>query len=54
MKDVFEFQSPLGIIGSIFNHLILTAYMQKLLMDRNAVIKEFAETDKWKTVLSEK
>jgi len=43
MKDAFEFESPLGILGSIFNKLILTGYMTKLLKERNRVIKETAE-----------
>lgn len=30
--------------------MILTAYM-RLLTERNRVIKEFAETDKWKLIL---
>ena len=54
MTDIFEFQSPFGIIGKLFNKLILTNYLRKLLIDRNNVIKEFAETDKWKMVLNER
>jgi ligand-binding SRPBCC domain-containing protein len=42
MKDIFEFESPLGILGSIFNKLILTRYMTTLLKERNRVIKEAA------------
>jgi len=52
MTDIFEFQSPLGILGKIFNKLILTNYLRKFLIDRNTVIKEFAETDKWKKLLN--
>jgi ligand-binding SRPBCC domain-containing protein len=44
MKDVFEFESPLGILGRIFNKLILTRYMTKLLVERNRVVKEVAES----------
>ncbi len=54
MSDHFEFESPLGILGKIFNQLILTNYLRKLLLNRNAVIKEFAESEKWKLVLKEK
>lgn len=54
MKDIFEFQSPFGIFGKIFNELILTKYMRKLLIERNNVIKDFAETNKWKTLLNGK
>jgi ligand-binding SRPBCC domain-containing protein len=43
MKDVFEFESPLGILGKIFNKLILTRNMTDLLKERNRVIKEAAE-----------
>ena len=43
MKDIFEFESPLGIFGQAFNKLILTRYMTKLLVERNRVIKEAAE-----------
>lgn len=53
MKDVFEFQSPYGLAGKIFNALVLTNYMRKFLEERNQIIKEFAESDKWKLVLGE-
>ncbi|MBP6385070.1 MAG: SRPBCC family protein [Pseudarcicella sp.] len=53
MKDIFEFRSPLGILGKLFNHLVLTNYLQKLLTERNQIIKDFAETEKWKLVLKE-
>ena len=43
MKDVFVFESPLGILGKLFNWLILTGYMTTLLEERNRVIKEAAE-----------
>lgn len=43
MIDVFQFKSPLGFIGRIFNALYLTAYMRRMLLHRNAVIKQQAE-----------
>lgn len=43
MKDVFVFESPLGILGRFFNWLVLTNYMTRLLEKRNRVIKEVAE-----------
>lgn len=52
MTDNFEFQSPFGIVGKLFNELVLTNYLQKLLINRNKVIKEFAETEKWKSILN--
>ena len=43
MIDRFNFESPLGILGEIFNTLVLTNYMKKFLEKRNEVIKEYAE-----------
>lgn len=47
MKDVFVFSSPFGILGKVFNYLILTNYMKKLLIERNLTIKEIAESGRW-------
>jgi ligand-binding SRPBCC domain-containing protein len=44
MKDVFAFESPLGILGRFFNWLVLTRYMKSLLKERNRVIKATAES----------
>lgn len=52
MTDIFEFHSPFGIFGRIFNKLILTNYLEKLLLKRNRMIKLYAETGKWKEVLN--
>jgi ligand-binding SRPBCC domain-containing protein len=43
MKDIFRFRSPLGPLGWLADRLVLTAYLKKLLTDRNAVIREHAE-----------
>lgn len=53
MKDVFDFQSPLGVLGKLANALFLKAYMTNFLKNRNKVIKEFAESGRWKELLSE-
>lgn len=53
MKDQFEFQSPFGLIGKIFDSIILKRYMRNLLMSRIEVIKEYAESNKWKSILKE-
>ncbi|MEM6722758.1 MAG: SRPBCC family protein [Bacteroidota bacterium] len=54
MLDIFDYESPLGILGKIADWLFLERYMTKLLMTRNATIKEFAETDNWQLVLEQK
>lgn len=50
MTDVFLFEAPLGILGRVFNRLILTRYLTHFLQERNRVIKEFAESGRWKTL----
>ncbi|TRZ40769.1 SRPBCC family protein, partial [Robertkochia marina] len=51
MIDKFEFQAPMGFLGQLANSLFLKTYMKNLLEKRNKIIKEFAETEKWKSVL---
>jgi ligand-binding SRPBCC domain-containing protein len=46
MRDVFVFESPLGLLGKLANTLVLKKYMTELLAERNRVIKVTAETTK--------
>ncbi len=43
MRDVFDFESPFGWLGRVFNRIVLTNYMKNLLTQRNQVIKTVAE-----------
>jgi len=43
MKDIFTFESPLGWFGRVANILFLGRYMERLLLERNRVIKLAAE-----------
>ncbi|MDN5216940.1 SRPBCC family protein [Fulvivirgaceae bacterium BMA12] len=52
MIDKFDYDAPLGVLGKLANFLFLEKYMTTLLEERNSVIKDFAETDKWKKLLS--
>jgi ligand-binding SRPBCC domain-containing protein len=52
MRDKFEFESPAGFLGLIVNKLILEKYLRNLLIKRNRMIKEVAEGDQWKTILT--
>lgn len=52
MKDLFDYESPLGILGKLADLIFLKAYMTSFLETRNEMIKEFAETEKWRQVLS--
>lgn len=50
--DLFSFEAPYGSLGRFVNQLFLTNYLKKLLEQRNKVIKEYAESEKWKFVLN--
>jgi ligand-binding SRPBCC domain-containing protein len=52
MIDLLSFESPYGSIGKLVNKVFLTRYLRKLLEHRNLVIKEYAETEKWKFLLN--
>ena len=51
MTDIFNYRSPLGVLGKLADHLFIKKYMTDLLSTRNSVIKDFAESDKWKAVV---
>ena len=52
MIDVVEMESPYGIIGQLVNKFFLKNYIEQLLLKRNEVIKEYAESKKWIGILS--
>jgi ligand-binding SRPBCC domain-containing protein len=51
MTDKFYFESPGGILGRIFNKLVLTNYLKNILITRNRIIKEVAEGNQWREIL---
>lgn len=53
MLDLFDYQSPFGLIGKIVDRVILEKYMTSLLFKRNETIKDFAESERWKEVLGD-
>ena len=52
MRDKFYFESPGGILGALFNKFILEKYLYRLLIRRNKMIKEVAESNQWKVILN--
>lgn len=52
MKDVFAFAAPLPPLGPVVEALLLRRYMKELLHERNAVLKEIAESDDWRKYLA--
>ena len=51
MEDVFRFAVPLPLLGRLAEIVLLRRYMQNLLRERNAVLKEIAESDDWQRLL---
>jgi ligand-binding SRPBCC domain-containing protein len=51
MRDVFCFAAPLGIFGHLAEYLVLRRYMLALLRERNAAIREIAESPVWRKYL---
>ena len=52
MRDVFTFESPLGVLGRAADYLVLERYMRGFLLERNRVIKATAESGAWKQYVS--
>lgn len=51
MIDVFEFESPFGIIGRLANSLFLKNYMTNFLIERNKELKTYAESEEWRKII---
>jgi ligand-binding SRPBCC domain-containing protein len=52
MIDLLEYEVPYGSLGKLVDKFYLYRYLEKFLAQRNAVIKEYAETEKWKVILN--
>ncbi|MGV9011660.1 MAG: SRPBCC family protein [Flavobacteriales bacterium] len=51
MLDTFTYCAPLGPLGRLADALFLQRYMTALLEKRNAVVKEYAGSEQWMTLL---
>ena len=51
MIDLLNFEAPYGGIGRMVSRFYLTRYLRVLLEQRNKMLKEYAETDKWRSYL---
>ena len=50
--DIIKYETPYGWIGELVNKFYLNSYILRLIEDRNKVIKQYAETEKWRALLS--
>ena len=51
MRDRFDFEAPLGILGRLAERWFLTAYMRRFLGERNRALKAVAEGEDWRRFL---
>jgi len=52
IKDVFDYDSPLGILGKIADWLFVEKHLREMLEQRNQIIKTTAESDDWRKFLN--
>lgn len=52
MKDVMEFEAPLGVLGLLVEKLVLGKHMVGLLLRRNECIRRVAESEEWRQYLA--
>lgn len=50
--DIINYETPYGWLGSLVNKFFLNSYLEKLILHRNEVIKQYAEGEKWRAFLS--
>jgi len=51
MRDIFCFAAPAGVLGRLAEFAFLRRYMQNLLGERNAALKQIAESPEWQRYL---
>jgi ligand-binding SRPBCC domain-containing protein len=50
--DLLEFGTPKDIMGKVFGKMYFKKYLEELLRKRTELIRSYAETEKWRAVLS--
>lgn len=51
MQDELQFAAPLGFLGVLAETLVLRDYLFAFLAERNALIKQVAESEQWRRYL---
>ncbi len=51
MEDCLEFAAPVPLLGRLVEALVLKEYLRRFLRERNAFIKQIAESDEWRKYL---
>lgn len=50
--DMIDFDGPRDVVGKLVGKFYLKEYLEKFINKRNSLIRQYAETDKWRAVLS--
>lgn len=50
--DILEFGMPKDIMGKIFGKVYFKKYLEDLLRKRTEIVRNYAETEKWRAVLT--
>lgn len=53
IRDVFDYDSPLGFFGVIADFIAVESHMRTMLEERNELIKQIAESEDWRKFLTE-
>jgi ligand-binding SRPBCC domain-containing protein len=53
MHDTLTFSAPLGPLGLLAEKFVLRSYLKRFLEERNRHIKHTAESDEWRSYLTE-
>ncbi|PTY02416.1 cell division protein [Verrucomicrobia bacterium LW23] len=48
VREIFDYNSPFGLLGTAVDALLLKNYMRNFLARRNEIIREVAEGEEWK------
>lgn len=51
MKETLEFESPYGKLGKLVDQYFMKDYLRKFLMERNEIIRQYAEWGGWHKLL---
>jgi ligand-binding SRPBCC domain-containing protein len=51
MQDELRFAAPLNFLGGLAERLVLRDYLLRFLAERNALIKQVAESEQWRRYL---
>lgn len=51
MRDTFAYESPYGLFVRLADALFLERHLRRFLAERNRIIKETAESGRWKKYL---